>query len=62
MNLTRENKLDAISGLFAVIGVILTLVASEFSLHILMALGAAIVILTAIVRVSYFRGSRPHLR
>lgn len=58
MNLTRENKLDAVSGIFAVMGIVLTLIASEFSLPILMGTGAAIVILTAIVRVTYFRASR----
>ena len=62
MNLTKENKLDLSSGILAIAGVVLALVASEFSLRILMGVGAGIVVLTAIVRVSYFRASRAHPR
>jgi len=63
MTLTRENKLDLWSGALAMFGVILALVASEFALRILMGVGAAIVVLTAVIRVTYFRASRAqHLR
>ena len=57
MNLTKDNKLDAWSGLAAVVGVALTLAASELSRPLLMGIGVGIVAVTAIIRVSYFRGS-----
>jgi hypothetical protein len=64
MNLTRENKLDVWSGVAAIVGVALTLAASELSRPLLMGIGVGIVMVTAIIRISYFRGStrptKPH--
>lgn len=56
MNLTRENILDLWSGLSAIIGVAITLAASELALPFLMLIGVGIVAITAILRVSNFRG------
>ena len=58
MNLTRENKLDVLSGFLAVFGIVLMVVGSEFSNSLLMIVGAAIVILTAGVRFWFFRSAR----
>jgi hypothetical protein len=61
MNLTRENKLDVLSGSFAVLGIVLMLVASDLSQDFLMGVGAAIVVLTAGIRFWAFRSSQhPH--
>ena len=59
MNFTRDNKLDVLSGLFVLIGVVLVLVASEFSEEKLMFAGVLIVVLTAVVRFISFRASQP---
>ena len=56
MNLTKENKLDAVGAVFAFVGIAVIL-ASQFSLP-WMGLGAAIVILTAIIRVWSFLASK----
>lgn len=56
MNLTRENILDLWSGFSAIIGVVITLVASELALPSLMIVGVGVVAITAILRVSNFRG------
>ncbi|MGH9512218.1 MAG: hypothetical protein ACRD2U_08790 [Terriglobales bacterium] len=58
MNLTKENKLDVLSGTLAVLGIVLMLAASELSLEFLMELGAAIVVMTAGVRFWVFRSSQ----
>jgi hypothetical protein len=63
MNFTRDNKLDALSGLFVLFGVALVLIASEFSDEKLMFAGVLIVVVAAVVRFISFRASHPpHLQ
>ncbi len=61
MNLTRENKLDAWSGLVAMAGIALALAASELAFPLLMAVGVGVVAFTATARVWNFR-SKLHER
>ena len=56
MSLTRENKLDAWSGLAAIAGVALTVAASELGAPALLGIGVGVVIITTIARVANVRG------
>ena len=54
--LSRETKKDAVSSLLAAGGIVLAVVASEFTMPLLMGLGVALVGGTAIARVANLRG------
>lgn len=62
MNLSRENKLDALSGLIAVFGIALMFAAVELHTQALMEVGGGVVVLTALLRFWAFRAFRASQR